>query len=333
MELQTVPVGKLRANPFNPRRTFEPTGDDDLSIKEMASQMRHDGVLQPLLVRPTDGGFQLAAGERRRRAAEIAGLREVPVIVRKMDDATMRRLAVVENIHRLQLRDEELEDAVGKIWEEDFGGKKDADTLEEMAAALGMDLGKLRKVLRAFWGKQEEPALADRALHTGERASLESLREESPKAVRDLAQARAKGELKKDELQEIIPVIRGAPADRRDEIVSQVKKAAKTGRLVRQEAKKAAERYAVKGPKDEWQRLLNKDETLLNRVADLLSGVEKIADITFLELFETHDARMRALRVLKTARDRLDSTIGKAERATNRWKAEWQERVKELKGA
>src|SRR5437773_335125 len=60
MELQTVPVGKLRANPFNPRRTFEPTGDEDLSIKEMATQMKHDGVLQPLLVRPMDGGFQLA---------------------------------------------------------------------------------------------------------------------------------------------------------------------------------------------------------------------------------------------------------------------------------
>src|SRR5437899_12922012 len=48
MELQTVPVGKLRANPFNPRRTFEPTSDEDLSIKEMAMQMKHDGVLQPI---------------------------------------------------------------------------------------------------------------------------------------------------------------------------------------------------------------------------------------------------------------------------------------------
>ena len=59
MELQTVPVGKLRANPFNPRRTFEPTGDEDLSIKEMATQMKHDGVLQPLLVRPMDGGLAM----------------------------------------------------------------------------------------------------------------------------------------------------------------------------------------------------------------------------------------------------------------------------------
>ena len=93
--LAEVPVADIRPNPHQPRVHF-----DEESLSELAASISQLGVLQPLLVRPVDGGFQLIAGERRWRAAQRAGLAAVPAIVRDSDDVTAVEQALVENLHR-----------------------------------------------------------------------------------------------------------------------------------------------------------------------------------------------------------------------------------------
>ncbi len=94
-----LPVGSISPNPFQPRTRFE-----DGALKELADSIRTAGVLQPLLVRRVaPGEYQLVAGERRLRAAHLAGLAKVPVIVKEFDDRAMMELALIENIQREDL--------------------------------------------------------------------------------------------------------------------------------------------------------------------------------------------------------------------------------------
>jgi len=97
-DARPIAVNELSPNPFQPRRTF-----DEQALDELAASIRADGVLQPLLVRPTPGNpatYQIAAGERRWRAAHRAALDHVPCVVRDLSDDDMERLALVENIQR-----------------------------------------------------------------------------------------------------------------------------------------------------------------------------------------------------------------------------------------
>ncbi len=104
-----VPVEMLSPNPRNPRKTF---AEDDLG--DLARSIREKGIVQPILVRPVgEGGerFEIIAGERRWRAAQRAGLHEVPVIVHKVDDREALELAIIENVQRADLNP--LEEAEG----------------------------------------------------------------------------------------------------------------------------------------------------------------------------------------------------------------------------
>lgn len=96
--VQTLSVVQLRPNPFQPRHTF---GSE--ALEELAASIQENGILQPLIVRKTDDGYQIVAGERRWRAAQQAGLMEVPVIVRTYSDREMLELALIENLQREEL--------------------------------------------------------------------------------------------------------------------------------------------------------------------------------------------------------------------------------------
>jgi ParB family chromosome partitioning protein len=98
-ELRQVPVSAVQANPNQPRTSFE-----DEALKGLSESIKQSGVLQPLLVRPLIGGqYELVAGERRLRAARIAGLETVPAYVRAGLDANTLELALVENMARVDL--------------------------------------------------------------------------------------------------------------------------------------------------------------------------------------------------------------------------------------
>lgn len=94
----TLPIKALKAGKGQPRREF-----GEARLQELAQSIREQGILQPLLVRPVGQGHEIVAGERRWRAAQLAGLEEVPVIVRELTDAEARQLALIENLQREDL--------------------------------------------------------------------------------------------------------------------------------------------------------------------------------------------------------------------------------------
>jgi ParB family transcriptional regulator, chromosome partitioning protein len=94
-----LPIDKIRPNPFQPRKQF-----DEVALAELAQSLRIHGILQPIVVRHSGVGFELIAGERRWRAARIAGLSDLPAVVRAgVSDAQMLELALIENLQREDL--------------------------------------------------------------------------------------------------------------------------------------------------------------------------------------------------------------------------------------
>lgn len=104
--VQRVPIAQLRPCPFQPRKDFP-----EEALQELADSIQAQGIIQPLLVRPRPDGFEIIAGERRWRAAQQAGLKDVPVIVRDADDRAVLELALIENLQRENLNP--LEEAQG----------------------------------------------------------------------------------------------------------------------------------------------------------------------------------------------------------------------------
>ena len=111
--LLEVPVGAVAPNPKQPRTVFE-----DEALEGLAASIREVGVLQPIVVRRSDDGYEVIAGERRLRAAKRAGLATVPVIVRETDDTESLREALIENIHREDLGPIDLAEAFRELLDE-----------------------------------------------------------------------------------------------------------------------------------------------------------------------------------------------------------------------
>src|SRR5918997_88416 len=113
-ELRELPVELIAPNPHQPRRTF-----DEAALQSLSESIAANGVLQPVLVRPLAGGtYELVAGERRWRAARLAGLEMVPALVRERDDAASLELALVENMARADLNPVEEARACAALVEE-----------------------------------------------------------------------------------------------------------------------------------------------------------------------------------------------------------------------
>ncbi len=123
-----IAVDAIQLNPYQPRKTF-----DDDELMQLAESIRQHGILNPLLVRRIDGGYQLIAGERRLRAARLAGLGEVPVHVCDMDEQQVLEAALVENIQRTDLNP--IEKALGF---RDYLDKFHM-THEQLAQRIGVD--------------------------------------------------------------------------------------------------------------------------------------------------------------------------------------------------
>jgi ParB family chromosome partitioning protein len=93
-----IPVTQISVNPHQPRRSF-----DEVALSQLAESIKSTGLIQPIIVRPFDSGYQLIAGERRLRAAKIAGLARIPAIIRDVDGLSQAQMALVENIQREDL--------------------------------------------------------------------------------------------------------------------------------------------------------------------------------------------------------------------------------------
>ncbi len=112
--MRTIPVSAITPNPHQPRQDFT-----EEELQELAESFKHNGIIQPLVVKKTDAGYIIIAGERRFRAAQRAGLTEVPAVVMDdIDDVRMLELALVENIQRQNLNPIELADALQRLMDQ-----------------------------------------------------------------------------------------------------------------------------------------------------------------------------------------------------------------------
>jgi len=135
--LAELNIVDITPNPFQPRKTW-----NDNQLQELAGSIKENGILQPIIVRQNGTKYEIVAGERRFRAAHIAGLQKIPAMIRKTDDSEMLALAIVENIHRADLNPIEKAKAYQDFMET-FGL-----TQEQAAQKLGQDRSVVANYIR-----------------------------------------------------------------------------------------------------------------------------------------------------------------------------------------
>ena len=157
-----VPIEKIVPNPDQPRQTFV-----EADLTDLANSIREKGVIQPLIVRAIGDEFQIVAGERRWRAAQIAQLHDLPVLVRNLDDTEVLEIAIIENIQRSDLN--AVEEALGyRQLMDKFG-----HTQEKMAEALGKSRSHIANLLRLLnLPESVQTFLKDGKLSTGHARAL-----------------------------------------------------------------------------------------------------------------------------------------------------------------
>jgi ParB family chromosome partitioning protein len=166
-ELRNLPLDLIRPGRFQPRSVF-----DQEKLSELADSIRAQGVVQPVVVRPLDGGegFELIAGERRWRAAQIAGLERIPAVVRDVPDEISVAMSLIENIQRENLNPLEEATALRRLID-DFNM-----THQEAADAVGRSRAAVSNLLRLLELMQEVKDMIDmRLIEMGHARALLSL--------------------------------------------------------------------------------------------------------------------------------------------------------------
>jgi ParB family transcriptional regulator, chromosome partitioning protein len=170
-----VPVQAVAPNPRQPREGFE-----EVALEALARSIQEVGVLQPIVVRRLNGGYELVAGERRLRAAKLAGLATIPAVIRTSDEAESLREALIENIHRQDLAPLEQASAFQEL-QEDLGVSQ-----EELAKRLGHSRPYIANTIRLLQLPGEvQRLLAEGGIAAGHARALLGLDDEE--AQRSLA--------------------------------------------------------------------------------------------------------------------------------------------------
>ncbi|PID45873.1 MAG: chromosome partitioning protein ParB [Proteobacteria bacterium] len=168
-ELKKLPVEKICRGEYQPRTSMDPAG-----LQELAESIKTQGVIQPVVVRRLDDGrYELIAGERRWRAAQIAGLHELPALVRKISDQTAAAMSLIENIQREDLSPLEEAQAMNRLILE-FGL-----THQQTAESVGRSRSAITNTLRLLELESGTKALLDsRELNMGHARALLMLKED-----------------------------------------------------------------------------------------------------------------------------------------------------------
>jgi ParB family chromosome partitioning protein len=132
-EIKKIPIERIFISSDNPRREF-----DEQALKELADSIRTYGLLQPIMVRPKNGNYELIIGERRLRACKMLGLKEIDARVETIDDSRAMEMRLIENTHRADLIDAEKGDAVYALLER-LPDKY--STIKDLAEAIGKPIG------------------------------------------------------------------------------------------------------------------------------------------------------------------------------------------------
>ncbi len=210
--VRQVPIEEIRPNRNQPRKTFEPR-----ALADLVASIRANGIIQPLLAQEVGGAYELIAGERRFRAACMAGLREVPTIVRTLDrEADALELALIENLQREDLSPIEEAEAYLKLTEE-FGYTQDV-----LSRKLGRGRATVANVMRLLKLPPEvQEAVATGSVSAGHGKALLALDDDD--TIRDLFQVVVERGLNVRQTEELVKRVQTAaeappkPAPKPDE--------------------------------------------------------------------------------------------------------------------
>ncbi|MDP9382091.1 MAG: ParB/RepB/Spo0J family partition protein [Chloroflexota bacterium] len=171
-----VDLSRIKPNPNQPRRHF-----DTEAMDELAASIRQDGVLQPIVVRPVHDGYQIIMGERRYRASLLAGMAEVPVIVRGMDDEEAFLAALVENLQRANLDPADEADAYQGLLARGYSARG-------IAERLAVSHSRISKTIRVYEDPLLSQAVGDGQITKSEAQELLVIgQEERPRLVQFIA--------------------------------------------------------------------------------------------------------------------------------------------------
>jgi ParB family chromosome partitioning protein len=216
-----LPLDQIHSDRANPRRTF-----DDAALEELAVSLKNHGVLQPVVVRrDSKGGYRLIAGERRWRAAQKAGLKDLPAIVRESSDAEAYELALIENIQREDLNPLELAESFRRLVEERKW------TQEQLADRVGKDRSTVANALRLLTLPNEVKQLvADGDLDMGHARAILGL--SKPAEMVALARAVVGDKLTVRETEARVKSQKPAPAGAKKKAAAQVRASPEAKKLV-----------------------------------------------------------------------------------------------------
>jgi ParB family chromosome partitioning protein len=204
MELRMIPIDKIQPSPFQPRETFEKE-----SIRELADSIEDANIIQPIVVRKLGDVYQIIAGERRWRAAKVAGLKELPCIVKDIAENRVLLESVVENLHRKDLTDIERENAIHELWKSGLFYTKEA-----LGKAIGVPKERVLCDIEAKEFRDAEKVSMDTSTRTIR--GTRGLPIEERKAVIEKVQA---GEFKVSEVDTISKILRSGSEPIKEEIL------------------------------------------------------------------------------------------------------------------
>lgn len=197
--VELLPLDRMRPNPEQPRQTF-----DEAAMEELAASVRQYGVLQPILVRPVDGGYEIVAGERRYRGAKLAGLKEIPAIVRVFNPLEMAEVAIIENVQREDLNVIE-EARAYQVLMNRFGL-----TQAELSEKVGASRSHIANILRLLaLPKKVQESLLQGVLLMGQARPLLSL--DTPELVQKAADHIAGHNLSAREAEQLVAKLKKDP--------------------------------------------------------------------------------------------------------------------------
>lgn len=304
IDVREISVAKVRANPFQPRQAFPRD-----SLEGLAASIKSYGLLQPILVRPKDGFFQVACGERRLRASEMAGLKQVPAMVRDMDDKTLRLCSISENMQREDLTSEEREKAFHDLWRKHF--EPDGMTIAAMAKALGLSSTTVSDYVAAHERRQELGLKRVAEVSSSDLAKTRELDVRSAKAV---LSAKAKGNIEARGLERLVPVLREAPREKRTAIVHEVLKETKKAEEFKEEVVKEARAIGRGEIEATHVRMVKSAD--LNRVDRFKDTRDQVRfwTVASMEIIENHRLRLKAVEYVEDVRDHCDALLRQLEK-------------------
>ncbi len=212
-----IPLAQLRANPYQPRKTF-----DEDAIQDLASSIKEHGVIQPIIVRSVLKGYEIIAGERRFRAALKCGLMTIPAVVRNFTDQQVMEIALIENLQREDLNAMEIANAYQALIDQ-F-----SLTQEELSVKVGKSRSHIANFLRLLQLPEEIKQHVSRGTLTmGHARAIAGLK--SDKEMKELAQRCIKEQWSVRELEEAVKMLEKtgkqkakAKVKKQDPFISQV---------------------------------------------------------------------------------------------------------------